>query len=176
MGREFEIEPFNNEILLFSSYWKCTAKFHGYLKFTQHHKWSKWSEKMCCETIVVYNIMAYLKPLIALQVKSFSQSQGYRRVEGDECQPGSQALDEWEPKHRVCPVEPLPEFMLLTDMNNIHRLTLESGVIKSLDQVIDVGQHRYLSAMAYSYPRNELFFVDKPSSASQNNMIKVCVL
>ncbi|XP_075243157.1 uncharacterized protein LOC142337650 isoform X2 [Convolutriloba macropyga] len=106
------------------------------------------------------------------QVKSFSQSQGYRRVEGDECQPGSQALDEWEPKHRVCPVEPLPEFMLLTDMNNIHRLTLESGVIKSLDQVIDVGQHRYLSAMAYSYPRNELFFVDKPSSASQNNMIK----
>ncbi|XP_063723018.1 sortilin-related receptor-like isoform X2 [Symsagittifera roscoffensis] len=107
------------------------------------------------------------------QVKTFIQSVGYRRVEGDECEPGAEALDKWEPKHRVCPIAPEHAFILLTDSDNIHRLNLEaSNSIESKDEIIDVGQHRYLSAIAYSYPRNLLFFVDKPKEDSRMNMIK----
>ena len=107
-------------------------------------------------------------------MKTFIQSVGYRRVEGDECEPGAEALDKWEPKHRVCPIAPEHAFILLTDSANIHRLNLEaSNSIESKDEIIDVGQHRYLSAIAYSYPRNLLFFVDKPKEDSRMNMIKV---
>ncbi|KAK7105788.1 sortilin-related receptor-like isoform X2 [Littorina saxatilis] len=95
----------------------------------------------------------------------YSYTHGYRRVSGDTCSGGDEHI--YAPKMFSCPVQERNEFILVAGRDRIQAIDVEHFESTDLYRV-PFGQRGHISAVAFDYARNQLFWSSYQPSVIQS--------